>query len=1464
MRTRSQKSILSLLLSLFLLVSQNVSVFAEEGNEAETEEETILEVTGESNESETGEATVEEMTEVIETVSEEAEETEHSEEPVPELQEAVISETEQSDTVVFEEEQGSVTEEIPEIEEPVSEETVTEPEETTVPEYTEQPAEAAASEEEQNTGKTNDLSSENIASLDEEMLSLSAENSISVSTEFSYKENEDGTITITGYSGSDSIITLPSEIDGKTVTGLAGFSFYNNTYLKEITISDNVTVIEEETFSNCTRLTNITIPASVTSIASNAFSKCSSLSEISVSSDNPVYDSRNNCNAIIETATNTLIVGGNNTVIPEDVSVIGTDAFAWRRGLTTIELPGGLKKLDSGAFRYCEDLETITLPDSLATIEDSVFDYCVKMSSISVPENVSYIGGIFVAGCSNLAEISVDPDNQTYDSRDNCNAIIETATNTLKIGCKTTVIPTGVTVIDSGALQYCKGFTNITIPEGVTEIGNWAFGECTDLESVTLPASISLIKYGAFGECGSLKDIYYAGTAEQWSKVTIEGRNDDLLYAVHHFDELDDLKFTYEEKDDGTVTITGYSGNAEVIELPAEIDGKTVTGLAGYSFYGNTHLKEITISEHVTAIEDETFYGCTGLASVTIPASVTSIASNAFSKCSSLSEISVSSDNPVYDSRNNCNAIIETATNTLIVGGKDTVIPDDITAIGNSAFAWRSGLRNVNLPEGLKIINYGAFSNCEDLETITLPNSLETIEDRVFYNCTSLTSIGIPENVSYIGGDLVLGCSNLTELYVEPDNQTYDSRGYCNAIIETATNTLKMGCKTTVIPSGVIIIDGAAFYQCKGLTSMTVPEGVTEIKNWAFRECADLESVILPESISTIYFGAFGECGSLKDVYYAGTAEQWSAVTFEGDNAALLGASIHYESNAGLSAPENVTIDENGIITWDPVEGVDDYYIKLYRLDGRGEGAVEFINDSEYNIYDLKTVRLGISKGFVVIPSVGVRKNGNIDWDATSAGKAYSMNDYYTGIIESGYYPTSLSWETDRNCVAANIEAGKWYAFELLKDNTVIYSETKQTDSEYTDIIHPAFSDAGEYTFTLRIGDTQQDAESSIQVINSNVYRHNLAPDQLSAPSDLRWEGNTVTWDSVELADYYRIAFINSETNLGEYSELISSTGSSRETYPIPDGVVQDGSHAWVFSVEANSADSLNVNSSEVSYSEAKLFADRMFTTDHQWLEIDDINMESDPIPFEYTVNGAAGDPSELTFTSNYEEMSVILNDDNTLTLLASKEGNYEVYIKYIDELLLTLHVEVGWRTYHRFAYLVGDENAMRAGNEYSFTVIYRTSSSGFPDYSDLSFTLNEEAINEGIAEITPTQNNGELTVKALKEGIIEIKIFSDKYAGPLDTARYEIRPAAPDKGVYLEFDLADGTVFNDLDRTIYTYAYYFVDGAEEDYRKLTYTITNPAVIELESMDRWQNNQLCSIHFLMARQISLSVMRQKR
>ena len=253
----------------------------------------------------------------------------------------------------------------------------------------------------------------------------------------------------------------------------------------------------------------------------------------------------------------------------------------------------------------------------------------------------------------------------------------------------------------------------------------------------------------------------------------------------------------------------------------------------GSWFNWKQSIQDVIIGDEVTSIGKSAFSGCSDLTSVTIGNSVTSIGDHAFSGCSGLTSVT---------------------------------IPNSVTSIGSSAFYGCSGLTSITIPNSVTSIGYRAFEDCSCLTSITIPNSVTSIGDYAFYGCSGLTSITIPNSVTSIGETAFCRCSGLTSIVVESGNLKYDSRGNCNAIIETANNTLISGCKNTIIPNSVTSIGWSAFGGCSGLASITIPNSVTSIEYNAFNSCSSLTSVTIPNSVTSIQSGAFADCSGLTSV----------------------------------------------------------------------------------------------------------------------------------------------------------------------------------------------------------------------------------------------------------------------------------------------------------------------------------------------------------------------------------------------------------------------------------------------------------------------------------------------------------------------------------------------------------------------------------------------------------------------
>ena len=498
------------------------------------------------------------------------------------------------------------------------------------------------------------------------------------------------------------------------------------------------------------------------------------LATISVAAGNETYDSRDNCNAIIETAQNRLITGCKNTVIPEGITSLGSDAFSGCRGMSTLYIPASL----------IQGLGT----DSGYGLHDITKD----MTSIVVASG-----------------------NPVYDSRNNCNAIIETATNKLLMGCPTTVIPNGVTTIGEEAFYRCVGLTSIDIPSSVTSIEKSAF-RCSGLTSVFVPSSVKSLGKSVFEEC--------------------------------------------------------------------------------------LNLSSVTLSEGIETLGYGLFIG-TAITSLTIPSSVHQIGdSNGSSKylcetCPKLSSIVVANGNSVYDSRNNCNAIIETATNTLITGCKSTVIPEGVTAIASYAFYGCMTMKELNIPKSVRDIKSSAFRNCFGLEKITVTRG----------------------------------------------NNFYDSRSDCNALIQTSSKELILGCRNTVIPQSISKIGSYAFYMCP-ITSITIPANVTDISSSAFCGCSKLKSVISlieePFEISNTTFYTYIGLNKLYDENgIKMTLEEYTNI----DDDILYGEKIYMYEDITLYVPGGTKTKYEATSCWNEFKEIieiDPSGIKDIRTEGAKSTSV--------------------------------------------------------------------------------------------------------------------------------------------------------------------------------------------------------------------------------------------------------------------------------------------------------------------------------------------------------------------------------------------------------------------------------------------------------------------------------------------------------------------------------------------
>jgi hypothetical protein len=287
---------------------------------------------------------------------------------------------------------------------------------------------------------------------------------------------------------------------------------------------------------------------------------------------------------------------------------------------------------------------------------------------------------------------------------------------------------------------------NIIIPNSLVTISNYAFKNCSALESVTIGNGVTHIGSDAFRDCNALKKVIIQDIGA-WFGISFDSYYANPLYYAHHI-------FGDDEK--------------EITEI---VIPEGVTHLKDNTILNCTDLTSITIPNSVTFIGDWVFWGCDNLKSIKIPSRVTSIGYKAFQGCCAVEEIIVEQENHNYDSRNDCNAIINTNQNTLIIGCKNTVIPNTVTKIGNYAFYNCIGLKNITIPNNVTVIYDYAFAHCDSLINLMLPEIITLLGSAAFWNCSSLISISIPNGVTNVASSTFDGCISLKNIII-PESVT--------------------------------------------------------------------------------------------------------------------------------------------------------------------------------------------------------------------------------------------------------------------------------------------------------------------------------------------------------------------------------------------------------------------------------------------------------------------------------------------------------------------------------------------------------------------------------------------------------------------------------------------------------------------------------------------------------------------
>ncbi len=604
--------------------------------------------------------------------------------------------------------------------------------------------------------------------------------------------------------------------------------------------------------------------------------------------------------------------------ITYSVRSIGYGAFAGCTSLTYIEIPNSVTTIQDRAFNGCTFLSSITIPNSVTSIGNYAFYLCDGLKSVTIGNSVTSIGDAAFEYCSGLTSVTVDEGNSVYDSRGGCNAIIETATNTLVAGCKKTIIPNSVTSIGEFAFRGCTGLTSVTIPNSVTSIGDWAFNGCSSLTSITIPNSVTTIGGSAFrgctgltsvtigngvhriGEaafqgCTALKDIYAQGNipalldseafAEHYASATLHvpaGTKAAYQSSTSQREEME-IKMLPVYNNDLLASMSGFDKDAEYETVKVEAQNPDVAGtlngsdyLLAYQFF-KTKLTDLPKATFETSIARNGRYK---IALVTVPWFIESYSDTLIRKTTdpqyadSYLRVRVKQNNEQLamfpcDSFN-----IGTSNTNFGVWEKHAIVPDRsridtifLKDANNEDYIF-DFVNNHSVGVNIELLRPLQYNEGNGLYTAKNANrfAFRFLLDQIMLipvdESTIVSTIYWKNfnNIVLVGEIVVDG---LSYAVISEEEKTVQVIGYSgsNEFVKIPSSITKNGNTYSVTSIGE-----GVFSNCTGLTSVTIPNSVTSIGESAFAGCTGLTSIEIPNSVTSVGNYAFNGCTGIKNV----------------------------------------------------------------------------------------------------------------------------------------------------------------------------------------------------------------------------------------------------------------------------------------------------------------------------------------------------------------------------------------------------------------------------------------------------------------------------------------------------------------------------------------------------------------------------------------------------------------------
>lgn len=546
--------------------------------------------------------------------------------------------------------------------------------------------------------------------------------------EWSFRNNADGTVTLTKYFGSKTDIVCPSYICGRPVTEIS-YKLFRNTRVRSVILPDGLTRLHDGIFFNCTNLTSVTVPEGVTGIGKKAFYSCRSLSSLK---------------------------------LPDSVTEIGEDAFCDCRSLTAINVPDGVKSIGSRAFEHCYALRSVAVHGIGTQIGKDAFCSCSKYTTFyfknrlfdCIPEEYRNFGSAagFAENCKN--------DKQP-------NMIINSYVSFIKKNiCN---IGSEYILGYSALLRFAVDYSALTAEEAELFLSLLPENHNAELRAV-------LIEYA-----GSQKDNTDT-LSLTW--VPLAEIHNDWLFIKNEDQTATLTKYIGENTDVicpdgiGDRAVTEIAENALAhSDITSVIIPEGIKKVGSSAFDGCSRLKSVKLPKTLEYLGDSAFKNCTGLRSVKLPLTLSHLGDSAFKGCTNLGSIKIPKGITQLGKEAFCNC------RSL----KTVTVPGNITDIGEGAFRNCSLLLIASLSPGVTTIKAEAFKDCSCLAVIELPDSVTELGDSVFENCRNLQSLIIPDSVVYAGSSICSFCTSLKSVTFSKQmtDIPHSAFSYCTSL-ETA------------------------------------------------------------------------------------------------------------------------------------------------------------------------------------------------------------------------------------------------------------------------------------------------------------------------------------------------------------------------------------------------------------------------------------------------------------------------------------------------------------------------------------------------------------------------------------------------------------------------------------------------------------------------------------------------------